>query len=345
MSDTLDLEPENDSRPSTYTEGDTIVYRASSIGLCPNALALSRLGFAPSPRSEMLERTAEEGDLHEAAVKKKLESFGLVISKEQEEVEVSVRKGAAPIIVRAHLDAGHVVVPWGQAKAKELLHGYIGKMTDISPGPAILEVKSMSKARFQAWNRKKWGDPQFDSYAWQAAVLMHATGKQLLYAVKCRDDGEMRVYLVTTPPYSMGQIAQRILKVEKVVATGIVPQDCPGGERFFCPFWGYHEGKIEAEEEEVFLTPEVAKAALRWVKAKEEVEQWEREMEEAKGLILAAYPHGGRIQVEDETLVVKKEEDGEQVDTKKLREMAEAAGWEIPTMSRKGRHYVQRVKG
>jgi hypothetical protein len=310
-----------DNRPPAYEENGKVVYRASAVGLCPNALAMIRLGYPLSPRSEMLDMTAEEGELHERAVKEKMRGQGGVVEGEQNEFEFEIVPGQ--VAIRGHFDAREVAGPNGER--------------------GCLEVKSMSKARFEAWTKKGFRDQQFEAYAWQASVLLQAVAavqQPLIYVVKNRDSGQTDIQTFTRPPFTFAQIRARIATVETMVLKSEIPAECPGGERFFCPMWMFHERGVRKVAEEG-VSGAVMRAGLEWLRAKEAADRAAKEVERAKRTLIGLFNQGS-FWCEDELVVVVKEEDVDVVDSAELRRMAERAGWTMPIKTQKGRHYVKR---
>src|SRR3990167_2356728 len=208
-----------------YIEGDHHIYRGSSIGSCRMALAASLMGYEEARYDKtqtILDNAAAQGDLLEGHVLEQLAQQGYVISQRQMTLEIPV---AGNSIIRGHTD--------GLASEGPGLNG-----------PAGVEVKTMSKARYVKW--KSFDDPlgsgDFAHYAWQASAYWRGLKvdhgvKQYVYAVFCRDNGELDVRVLDRPPVPWGMIVAKVLDVDKAVEADELPEcDADAGAKYFCPF-------------------------------------------------------------------------------------------------------------
>lgn len=222
-----------DNRPDVYTEEDgKVVYRASALGNCTRALvAIGRDNYQEAmgkDRVDLLERSADEGDLHEDAVRKKLIREGYELVSSQELIEVEVIKG---VVVRGHTD-GVITL---STKTKGVL----------------LEVKSMSNKRFDRW--VKQGFDGFPKFAFQISAYMKAyPGRDVLYVVKRREDGfEQRTTIpADSPPVSWKAIRKKVLTAESHRRKRASFPDCDltPQERFWCPFFYLHDEEDPVEQ-------------------------------------------------------------------------------------------------
>ncbi len=242
VAEPLVSEPSRDERPIAYQEGDRFIYRASAIGGCRRALVAARLGFQPEGRSEMIERTAEEGILHEPAVLKRLTDLGFIPQRQQLEVEVPVAGGA----IRGHIDCYMQAPSW----MVRVENGSIPAGTDVT-----VEVKTMGESTFSKWCRAQFADKYFERYAVQATIYMHCSKRPLLLAAKNRNTGEVRLWYFDSPPLSIAAILKRVAEIEFTARTGKLPL-CDKHD-FFCNYkylcdHGEEEQTLVVKEEAVF---------------------------------------------------------------------------------------------
>jgi len=216
----------SDNRPSVYVDDDgTVVYRASSLGNCIRALAAARQGIEQAAFSDDTKVIFEEGNLHEEAVKKRLRSEGWTIADEQAEVELVVQEEGPRIVVRGHLDGDGVAMPEKRVS-----------------GLSILEVKSMSRSKFDEWIDNDFGANQwegFEGYGWQISAYIIATGRPAYYVVKNRDNGQLDIRHLPGPWKSLKQIRDRVLEAE-AWADGGFPE-CDLANPYFCNYWFLHD--------------------------------------------------------------------------------------------------------
>ena len=190
-----------DNRPSVYVEEDKVVYRASSVGGCVRALVAS-INYDEVRKQEhqdLLDRSAREGDLHEGAIRDHFVSEGWRIITEQELVEIQVIPG---VVIRGRTD------------------GVLGRPDDpayaVWTDEVLFEAKSMSTKQFAKWSSGKFRD--FTRYAYQITAYMMANpGRDVLYAVKRREDGILEVLRIPhdQPPVPFSDIKKKVLAAEK----------------------------------------------------------------------------------------------------------------------------------
>lgn len=227
-----------DNRPGVYRDGTTVVYRASVLGECVNALLAMYDGIAPRRKKEMtelLELTAEEGELHEAGMIAKMKKDGYKLLGTQEGFEIPV---IPDVVVRGHTDA-RFAGP-NPTMTKEILW----------------EGKSKSDKQYDLWERGGWAS--FPNHAAQVTSYMRAfPDRDLLFAVKRRSDGRITTLWVSAnnPPAKWTAIRNKILAVELARRNGTTPAcDLEGTRKYFCPFWFLH---AEKEYEDLDLTDDM----------------------------------------------------------------------------------------
>jgi len=184
-------------------------------------------------RIDLLNRSADEGDVHEEAVRAKLIREGWKLVSSQDVVEVPIIKG---VIVRGHTD-GVMIPPVDE--------------TDYRPLEHLLEVKSMSNKRFARWQKEKFDG--FIKYAYQISVYMMANpGRDVVYIIKRREDGleERFVIPADNPPIPFKEVRKRVLAVEgHRRKRGSFPEcDLTKQEKFWCPFFYLHDEEDPSDE-------------------------------------------------------------------------------------------------
>jgi hypothetical protein len=148
--------------------------RMSGVGKCKRALSAELLNMEATPSPAWLEQAAEEGHLHEYAVKKKLAEEGYIVSDDQ----LKIRIDRDQYVLVGHID---------------------GKVTDIGGKyPMLLEIKSMSEGEFGRWMRGRW--EAFNTYATQVSLYMRGTGlNECMYYVKNRNTGYADRAIISAP--------------------------------------------------------------------------------------------------------------------------------------------------
>jgi len=221
-----------DNRSSVYRDGSVIVYRASALGECARALLAMYDGVKPRRKAamtELLELTAEEGNLHEEGVLRSLQkTHGYKLMSTQDVVEVPVVPG---VVVRGHVDARMV-----------------------RERGTLVEVKSKSDKQFELWIKSEWD--AFPNHAAQVTAYMRGFPEDdALLVVKRRSDGKT-VYAPRSagdPPMDWGEIRSKILSVEVARRNGLTPA-CDRKDSWFCPMWFLHD---EKDLEDLAMTPDM----------------------------------------------------------------------------------------
>ena len=222
-----------DDRAAVYIEEDgLVVYRASAVGACDEALLGLRQGITgEDPPAWMLERFQEGTDWEEYIIDHAVNGEMLNLVSVQDEVEVEVMDG---VVIRGHTD--------GRADDDEFPNQFIG-----------LEAKKLGPDMFKVWER---GDDaffkQYPYYADQLTVYMHAMDDiPFIYAVGEWDRDSKRVIdvhtrLITEAPHDINDIIERVRSIEQRASEGEMP-DCDGGRMWPCPLYFLHN-EPEAEE-------------------------------------------------------------------------------------------------
>ncbi len=227
--------PEDGGRPE---------YRASASGYCRRMLAAARLGYEPLPPRDFMVRAAREGRRHEEWVMQDLTEMGYRIVSRN------------PLLA-----------------AKFPAFTLTGHLDGVGPENELYEIKSMSRARFEAWRKK-----QFDAFPEYAAQLTayhrvlaetHGEPSRIIYAVKCRDDGRLDILELDRPPKEWGEVYGRILDAEIAALRGRLPDpECEPGSfaRYVCR-WRYlcEEPQKEEVPEEI---PDLSELAEDWRRGK-----------------------------------------------------------------------------
>ncbi len=231
--------------PSVYMDGDVMVVRASALGSCIRALAAYGRyeEVVPIQREQLLERTAQEGHLHEPTVIEYLAEKGYDVVGSQGIITLPIVRNR--IEVRGHVDGA--IMGWGP-----------------------VEVKTMSKSRFDDWQRH--GLAKFVKYQWQLSAYMYGIANEwdfdsdnikALYAVKRRDDGLIHVIEIDHPPISFQDIRKKLVQVlQHRKAKTLPPCDITGNEQYWCPFPFLHEEAVldmDLPDETVLALEELAK--------------------------------------------------------------------------------------
>lgn len=260
MSDPTD---KADHRPDVYQEDGIWVFRASSLGGCTRSLVLTALGEqGSSTKPEAIQKAMGEGTKAEATIlgvarnygwktmlplasdkpgKKyvELDQYGTIDSTGQIVTEIRVGSKA---VVRCHPD--DLVQKFRTVAADDPLADRADG--DELGSRRVVEAKAIKNPEARVWERPY--------YAWQLSVEMASTGLPALYLVGAKGEGGMvkpsdvTPYWIDTPPYTMGQIKGRVLRIvgmiEKAKKEGVkgIP-DCDV-KQFPCPhFADWHDGQ------------------------------------------------------------------------------------------------------
>lgn len=254
MSDPTD---KADHRPDVYQEDGTWVFRASSLGGCTRSLVLTALGEQGNrTKPTHVQKGMDEGTAAEATILSaarnhgwkplpitakdlSLAQYGEIDATGQLVVEFPV---GAKAIVRLHPDGIAQKFRTQEPDAK-------WRDDDELQARRVMEAKALKNPPKTAA-----GIAGLHGYGWQFAAEMAGTGLPMLLLVGAKgDDGTVKVgdvtpYWIDEPPYTMGQIKGRVLRIvgmiERAKKEGVkgIP-DCDV-KQFPCPhFADWHDGQ------------------------------------------------------------------------------------------------------
>ena len=279
-------EPVSDDRPCAYLEGDTSIYRCSSVGhACITALVAARTGLTPIPPPSWLQDRFDEGTDAEPIVLERLAMYdGWTLNAEgaQEEHHLEVM---SKVLIRMHLDGRGV--PAGTDREH------------------VVEVKAFGKDYWEQFCSR--GLKSFEGYAWQTSIQMYATGLPLAFVVvrkpdKSEDgtvdragfwDAEIKVEFVDEPIVPLGVIKKKVIKAEMLARKGELPM-CVG-DRFPCDFPFLHEAKEREVDELGEVEALINAAADHLAQCRESKKHWEDKEKVARERLLEVL--GGREKV------------------------------------------------
>lgn len=197
-----------------------IAIRASAGGACLRALWAAAVGVERSEPGEHVMRAAEEGNLHEEAMRKAYSEKGIEITGDQQKVELWV-------------------IP-----KKVVFVGHIDGEVDYH-GHRLWEGKSMSRKVFDRWIDARWESQP--KYAWQISIYMLAKGYPddldgVLYSAKRRDDGLIDEMMFDEPPISLNEMRKKALALWKAVNSHEMPAcSFPPEDRWPCDYFFLHD--------------------------------------------------------------------------------------------------------
>lgn len=261
----------SDDRANVYFDPDinAWVYRASALGNCVRALVASAMEYDEAhsqQTAEMLQRTADEGNTHEKAMREKLVETGHVLAGEQQEVTIPIVKGK--IYVRGHLDD---IVLSGPLVTR----------------PSIWEAKSLSVGAYKEWmakgkDRKPKRFAVNQKKAYQISTYMHAyPDHDVLYQSKQRDGGIVDTLIIEAgnPPVPFKDVRKKILTADTWRRKGMLPP-CDITNQWGCPFFYLHEEQVLEEDN---ASEEDTEALRELVRQHYEYRLVEKAGEEAEG--------------------------------------------------------------
>jgi hypothetical protein len=267
------------------------VYRASGLGGCMKAQIAHHLDYRSIDTSKQMEKYANEGELHEQDVIRKLRT----VTRQQEEVRLKISPAFDVV--------GHIDGVWVD-------HTNFGQ-----PEFFVLEVKSMGKDPFAEFKRKGWDTPgHVQRYKWQISVYMLATGLPCKLVVKNRDNGEWHKEIIEVPFHTSAEIILRVVIMERMVRKGELPDECDVNN-FPCPY--FYLESVEAAE---LAEDEILDAlAEMYEEARLDVKVAEARQKEARKALDAGM--GDREKVETEKVkVTYYQRKGSRFDVSKARE-------------------------
>ena len=234
MVEHMDTKPRNERAPVYFvpqSDGtDLVVIRNSKVGSCPREIWAYWRGIEPAQVGHVSNEppaVLEEGHLHEAAVKAKLQKQGWKLDGFEEEFCLMVGQGIAII---GHADMGTAICP-------ETGTNYVGEIKSTG-------VKGAEKFIESGWDA-------FPSYPVQLSVAMLAMGKPGILWMKNRDNGVIYgPYIFETPPVSKVEIMRKVLAIKSCVDSGS-PPPCGKWRRttgVWCKFSQLHDEEKDPDE-------------------------------------------------------------------------------------------------
>lgn len=231
---------ERDERPPRYVERagrpakgelDTVVYRASSLGMCERAIVAIANNVPRAPWPAKFQEVLDEGTAYEDTIRQMHaaehgDGDGTAESQALIELEVGELYGRR-VIVRAHAD--DVI---GNS-----LEGYV--------------LREYKKFRDSTWpNFVRMGVEVHVNYPWQVAAMMHGlsqiNGKLEDIDVVCEFVGghlvdgaivETSHTLLAIPPIPLKAIRLRLARLERMINEGLAPDEVACTPQYPCGFW------------------------------------------------------------------------------------------------------------
>jgi len=167
-------------------------YRMSHAGSCPKVLSAERIGLEIPPPLPIMLIAANEGHLHEKAVKELLKSEGHIVTGEQNALKLEYDG----FDLTGHIDGIIELNDKGQYSERKLL-----------------EIKSMSQGEFNRWVKGAFNE--FPGYAVQLSLYMSIGHyREAYYVVKNRNTGFIDRRIIPAPLMDIAPIIDKFFKVE-----------------------------------------------------------------------------------------------------------------------------------
>ncbi len=213
-----------------------LVIAISSSGKCPRALSAELLSYSRKEQPKWLSTAAEEGNLHEDAIKAKLRNEGYIIEDNRQECEIcKARYGTGRKGLHVEIDLDII-----------LLVGHMdGKILNLTNANGeddnkynILECKSMSQYEFDRWMKEHF--LAFPAYADQITCYGIASNiNKILYVVKNRNNGYTEKTLLAEYPSNFEEIKNRLLDIYEHVQQNKLVEIEYDPEDIWCKRCGY----------------------------------------------------------------------------------------------------------
>lgn len=232
----------SDDRDSVYVEDGVVVYRASAVGGCGEALLAMRSGQTAMMPPAWFQEKLDEGTEWEAyIVGAALAEWDGELISSQDEIELALTPN---LIIRGHTD--------GRATGRRYLDDDLYEKIEVG-----IEAKKLGPSLFKKWQaglESFWSACPY--YRDQLTLYMHATGLPFVYAVGEWDPDKLEVVrvhtkLITTPPGDINQIKAKVLSVEARYLQG-EQMECSGG-MYPCPVFYLHEEEQREEVDDLAL--------------------------------------------------------------------------------------------
>jgi hypothetical protein len=242
---------------------DKYTYRMSSCGYCAKRLSLRRLGIEVEVPIA-LQTAAEEGNLHETAIKQKLTAEGWKVYDEQAEYIVE----QPTFLLTGHID---------------------GKVASQAGEIALLEIKSMSEGQFFKW--KRLGFDAFPAYSAQLVSYLTVTDlASCLYVVKNRNSGftdrKMLLRARDIPMGSLQAILDKLSYIEELAQRGEYVEATFDPESFECRMCEYTSRCIPIYEPSLQDSQKLTEAVSKYREGKKLEEESEQLIEAAKQVFI-----------------------------------------------------------
>lgn len=246
-----------------YTRVDDnglVIYGASGLGACSQALLLDRLGVTGDPPPDWLAKAYSEGNDNEQIIVDMLRTTSVfhrvpnsVLEKEgytfgewdedrgvdyssQVRVEAKVIPG---VVVRSHLDGivELVKVPEGWTRDQ-----------DHDAKRFVLEVKAFGDSYWQTFQSK--GLDGFPGYKLQVTAQMKGAGLPAIFCVGHKDKNgkvyEIKYEIVDDLPVKWMEVIGKINEVEKRIKDSTLDgPDCELPLMYPCPYWRLHDPDLK----------------------------------------------------------------------------------------------------
>jgi hypothetical protein len=271
-----------DDRPIRYEEmGEdgtvTVVYRASSLGMCDRAMLAAARGYPAAPHPDWFQEVLDEGTQAEGLINAAWEEeTGVTTCNDQSTVELEIGEiDGKRVIIRGHIDG------------------------DTGPTNILREYK---KFRDSTWGKFITNGVEINNnYPWQVSVYMHGGRYDACEFVGGHWDGEQisEIYHhhITMPPIPMKAIRLKIARIERMIAEGWSPTDQHEDIRcnettYPCPYWKLHTGQGRAApttpRSQIQATDQLLDVIAEWNAAKVTNQEAARVAKEAAAAMKAA---------------------------------------------------------
>lgn len=268
-----------DNRPIRYEEtGEdgvtTVVYRASSLGMCDKAMLAAARGYPAAPHPDWFQEVLDEGTRAEQLIVDQYQARGVEVYGQQDTVELEIGEiDSKRVIIRGHIDG----------------RNQFGDLVEIK------------KFRDSTWGKFLTSGVEINAnYPWQVAVYMHALGVGNCEFVGGHWDGEkiseIDVKHLANPPIPMKAIRLKIARIERMIAEGLDPTDnipdihC-NETTYPCPYWKLHgQGRAAptTPRNQIQATDQLLDVIAEWNTAKVANQEAAKAAKEAAAAMKAA---------------------------------------------------------
>ncbi len=215
-----------DNRPAVYSEGESVIYRASALGHCLRSLWAARCNMDRRPIPEVIQQGMDEGTNLEPIILDLLyekHNFTFAYGSQfQLELNIGAWNGKT-LIVRGKVDE-------------------IGSVADLSRNRPI-DVKAFTEDDVAKYRNR--GFAAFPRYAWQQSVYDHAYGADGFYMpIFHKGTWEIEPWTLHPlhAPHTLEEIRNRVLSVEEFFYTNTMPEQCD--RNFACVYPYLHDDKL-----------------------------------------------------------------------------------------------------